>query len=113
MVSDDLTGWGSEGFEFTQGFVASVELVKGNGRLKKNGEQNEESITDGAADKIDQQLRPLYQGLFIETNPIPVKWLATEKGLISSSTLRLPLTTLSARHQADLKTIIDLLEALP
>jgi 4-hydroxy-tetrahydrodipicolinate synthase len=66
-----------------------------------------------AADKIDQQLRPLYQGLFIETNPIPVKWLATEKGLISSSTLRLPLTTLSARHQADLKTIIDLLEALP
>lgn len=66
-----------------------------------------------AADKIDQQLRPLYQGLFIETNPIPVKWLATEKGLISSSTLRLPLTTLSARHQAYLKTIIDLLEALP
>jgi 4-hydroxy-tetrahydrodipicolinate synthase len=65
-----------------------------------------------AADKIDEQLRPLYQGLFIETNPIPVKWLAAEKGLISSSTLRLPLTTLSVRYQVDLKTIIDLLEAL-
>lgn len=65
-----------------------------------------------AADKIDQQLCPLYQGLFIETNPIPVKWLAAEKGLIPSSALRLPLTTLSAEHQAELKPIIDLLEAL-
>ncbi|MFZ0219005.1 MAG: 4-hydroxy-tetrahydrodipicolinate synthase [Candidatus Aquirickettsiella sp.] len=65
-----------------------------------------------AADKLDQQLRPLYQGLFIETNPIPVKWLAAERGLISSPTLRLPLTTLSVGHQADLKPIIDLLEAL-
>ncbi len=65
-----------------------------------------------SADKIDDQLRPLYQGLFIETNPIPVKWLAVQKGLISSSTLRLPLTTLSAEHQTGLKHIIDLLEAL-
>lgn len=66
-----------------------------------------------AAEKIDQQLRPLYQGLCIETNPIPVKWLAEEKGLISSSTLRLPLTTLSTKHQTDLKSIIQLLETLP
>ena len=65
-----------------------------------------------AADKMDQQLRPLYQGLFIETNPIPVKWLAAERGLISSSALRLPLTTLSAGCQANLKHVIDLLEAL-
>ena len=65
-----------------------------------------------AADKIDQQLRPLYQGLFIETNPIPVKWLAAERGLILSSALRLPLTTLSAGCQASLKHVINLLEAL-
>lgn len=65
-----------------------------------------------AADKIDRQLRPLYQDLFIESNPIPVKWLAAEKGLISSPILRLPLTTLSAGKQADLKPTIHLLEAL-
>lgn len=65
-----------------------------------------------AAEKIDRQLHPLYQNLFIETNPIPVKWLAAERGLISFPTLRLPLTTLSAKHQVDLKPIIDLLEAL-
>lgn len=65
-----------------------------------------------AANKLDQQLRPLYQGLFIESNPIPVKWLATERGLISSSALRLPLTTLSAACQASLAPVIHLLEAL-
>ena len=65
-----------------------------------------------AADKIDRKLRPLYQDLFIESNPIPVKWLAAEKGLISSPILRLPLTTLSAGKQAGLKPTIDLLEAL-
>lgn len=65
-----------------------------------------------AAEKIDEQLRPLYKGLFIETNPIPVKWLAAEQGLISAPNVRLPLTILSPEHQADLKPIIDLLEAL-
>ncbi|MEN9916217.1 MAG: 4-hydroxy-tetrahydrodipicolinate synthase [Pseudomonadota bacterium] len=65
-----------------------------------------------AADKLNQQLRPLYQALFVESNPIPVKWLAAEKGLISSPALRLPLTTLSAACQANLTSVIHLLEAL-
>ncbi len=65
-----------------------------------------------AAEKIDQQLRPLYKGLFIETNPIPVKWLAAERGLISTPSVRLPLTKLSLTHQADLRPVLDLLEAL-
>lgn len=65
-----------------------------------------------AAREIDQQLRPLYKGLFIETNPIPVKWLAAERGLISTANVRLPLTRLSLTHQADLRPILDLLEAL-
>jgi 4-hydroxy-tetrahydrodipicolinate synthase len=65
-----------------------------------------------AVEKIDQQLRPLYKGLFIETNPIPVKWLAAERGLISTPSVRLPLTELSLAHQADLRPILDLLEAL-
>lgn len=65
-----------------------------------------------AADKLNQQLRPLYQALFVESNPIPVKWVAAEKGLISSPALRLPLTTLSAACQANLTSVIHLLEAL-
>lgn len=65
-----------------------------------------------AAEKLDQQLRSLYQGLFIESNPIPVKWLAAKRGLISSSTLRLPLTILSTPCQVRLAPVIHLLEAL-
>ena len=64
------------------------------------------------AEEIDQLLRPLYEGLFIETNPIPVKWLAAERDLILTNNVRLPLTKLSLTHQADLRPILDLLEAL-
>ncbi|MES2998130.1 MAG: 4-hydroxy-tetrahydrodipicolinate synthase [Pseudomonadota bacterium] len=71
------------------------------------------------AEEINQQLQPFYKGLFIETNPITVKWLASEfpKGsaekLISTSRVRLPLTTLSAEHQETLKPMLDLLDTLP
>lgn len=44
---------------------------------------------------VHMQLMPLHQKLFIEANPIPVKWALTEMRLIGP-TLRLPLTPLSA-----------------
>ena len=40
-------------------------------------------------------LLPLHSKLFVEANPIPVKWACAELGLIPSG-LRLPLTPLSA-----------------
>jgi 4-hydroxy-tetrahydrodipicolinate synthase len=46
---------------------------------------------------LDAQLAPLNEGLFVETNPIAVKWALARMGLIGG-TLRLPLTELSARH---------------
>ena len=64
------------------------------------------------AEKIDQQLQPLYKSLLVETNPIPLKWLAAERGLIATPSVRLPLTTLSVGCQADLKPILDLLGTL-
>lgn len=63
-----------------------------------------------AAEKIDQQLQPLYESLFIETNPIPVKWLAAACDLIATAGVRLPLTTLSIEHQTALKPILDLVK---
>ena len=39
----------------------------------------------------------LYEALFVESNPIPVKWAVSEMGLISPM-IRLPLTPYSARH---------------
>jgi 4-hydroxy-tetrahydrodipicolinate synthase len=46
----------------------------------------------------NERLMPLHRALFVEPNPIPVKWAAARLGLIGP-TLRLPLTLLSpSRH---------------
>ncbi|KAE9541384.1 4-hydroxy-tetrahydrodipicolinate synthase [Ursidibacter maritimus] len=51
------------------------------------------------AEQINQRLMALHRDLFVEANPIPVKWAAYKMGLISQPTLRLPLTTLSESAQ--------------
>lgn len=48
--------------------------------------------------RINRRLDPLHQALFIESNPIPVKWALREMGLIKDG-IRLPLTWLSPEHQ--------------
>lgn len=50
-----------------------------------------------AAREINNKLICLHSNLFVEANPIPVKWACAELGLIESG-LRLPLTPLSS-HQ--------------
>ncbi|TAN56750.1 MAG: hypothetical protein EPN19_00155, partial [Betaproteobacteria bacterium] len=45
---------------------------------------------------INLRLLPLHQRLFLEANPIPVKWALAEMGLIECG-LRLPLTPLAER----------------
>jgi len=47
------------------------------------------------AAEVDACLADLHRELFIESNPIPVKWALERLGLISGA-LRLPLTTLSS-----------------
>lgn len=47
------------------------------------------------AEAINHRLDPLHKHLFIESNPIPVKWAVEQMGLIPSG-IRLPLTPLSA-----------------
>ena len=52
--------------------------------LMRNGE------TD-AAQLLDETLQPLNTALFIESNPIPVKWAVSQMGLIGPN-MRLPMT---------------------
>lgn len=47
------------------------------------------------ARELNNALLPLHSKLFVEANPIPVKWACAEMGLIQPG-LRLPLTPLSA-----------------
>jgi 4-hydroxy-tetrahydrodipicolinate synthase len=52
-----------------------------------------------AATQIDQRLVALHRNLFVESNPIPVKWAVSRMGLIGG-TLRLPLTELSPQYHS-------------
>jgi 4-hydroxy-tetrahydrodipicolinate synthase len=50
----------------------------------------------GAA-KLDARLAALHRDLFVETNPIPVKWALAQMGLMEGA-LRLPLTELAPAY---------------
>jgi 4-hydroxy-tetrahydrodipicolinate synthase len=46
---------------------------------------------------LDAALQPLHKDLFVEANPIPVKWAVARMGLIGSA-IRLPLVDLTPMH---------------
>ncbi|WP_354625721.1 4-hydroxy-tetrahydrodipicolinate synthase [Psychromonas sp. MME2] len=72
--------------------VAPVEMAQMCAAALKN--QNIE-----LAKQINAQLMPVHNKLFVEANPIPVKWACTELGLIPAADCRLPLTILSEQYQ--------------
>ena len=54
---------------------------------------------DGDAEgarRVDDSLQPLHKALFLESNPIPVKWAVSQLGLMGPG-IRLPLTPLSEK----------------
>jgi 4-hydroxy-tetrahydrodipicolinate synthase len=54
------------------------------------------------AEAINQRLMGLHQKLFVEANPIPVKWAVHTMGLIPPG-IRLPLTPLSEQYHEVVK----------
>lgn len=54
------------------------------------------------ARRINARLFGLHEKLFVEANPIPVKWCVAQMGLIPPS-IRLPLTPLSPVHHETLR----------
>lgn len=59
----------------------------------------------GNADRartINRQLAPLHRALFVESNPIPVKWAVAAMGFIDQDAIRLPLTPLTEGLRAQL-----------
>jgi 4-hydroxy-tetrahydrodipicolinate synthase len=57
--------------------------------------------------EIQFKLLPLHKGLFVEANPIPVKWAMAHMGLCGP-TLRLPMTPLTAANEG---TVLQALRA--
>ena len=57
-------------------------------------------------DRIDAPLRALHEALFVEGNPIPLKWALAELGLIEPG-IRLPLTVLSEAFRPRLRAALN------
>jgi 4-hydroxy-tetrahydrodipicolinate synthase len=60
---------------------------------------------DGKGDEaiaLDDQLQGLNKLLFVESNPIPVKWALGQMGLVGPG-IRLPLTPFSAQYHDDMR----------
>ena len=69
-------------------------------RLAREGKAEE-------AKALDESLQPLNKALFIESNPIPVKWAVSEMGLMESH-IRLPLTPYSEQYHEEMRSAMRL-----
>ncbi|WP_101774581.1 4-hydroxy-tetrahydrodipicolinate synthase [Pasteurella oralis] len=103
LSGDDATGLesmklGGQGVISVTNNVAAAEMAK-MCHLALKGEFDE-------AEVINQRLMALHKDLFVESNPIPVKWAAYRLGLIDTPTLRLPLTTLSESLQPQVENAL-------
>lgn len=61
--------------------------------------------------RLQEQLMPLHELMFVEANPIPVKWALSRMGLISQE-IRLPMTSLSNEHHANMLRALKSLELI-
>jgi len=64
------------------------------------------------ARKINESLIGLHENLFLEANPIPVKWALTEMGKIQSG-IRLPMTVLSDEFHEPLRQAMQAADIVP
>ncbi len=54
------------------------------------------------AKALDETLQPLNDALFVESNPIPVKWAMSQMGLLDGR-MRLPLTEFSGQYHDQMR----------
>ena len=71
-----------------------------------------ETVTAEMVRELNQALMPVHDAMFVEANPIPVKWAAYQMDLCAKG-IRLPMTELSAEHRAQVEKAIALDIALP
>lgn len=58
-----------------------------------------------AARQLNHTVAPLHQQMFVESNPIPVKWALMRMGKIAAG-IRLPLTPLAEQYHADVERVM-------
>ena len=60
----------------------------------------------GAAAEIDNKLAGLHKTLFVEANPVPVKWALAKMGLVEAG-IRLPLMELDAKYHRQMSEALE------
>lgn len=60
---------------------------------------------------LNERLMPLHRSLFLESNPIPVKWALHEMGLIGGG-IRLPLTPLAEQFHEPVRDALRAVEVI-
>ena len=89
---------GGDGVISVTANVAPAKMSKMcNAALEKNLE---------LATQLNNELMLLHENLFVEANPIPVKWAVEQIGLIKKG-IRLPLTELSSSNHENVKIAMD------
>jgi|TARA_Y100000310_G_C20548920_1_gene747036 4-hydroxy-tetrahydrodipicolinate synthase len=63
------------------------------------------------AEEMHSKLLPIFEGLFVETNPVPIKAALAMKGIIKES-YRLPMCEMQAENRGPLKKLLEDLKAL-
>ena len=90
---------GGHGVVTVSGNVAPAQVAR-LCRLASEGKAEE-------AKALDDSLQPLNKALFVESNPIPVKWAVSQMGLIEPN-IRLPLTPYSEQYHEDMRSAMRL-----
>lgn len=96
-TATDLMLMGGDGTISVTANVAPVQLAEVS-RLALAGEAE-------AAYALDSKLAALNEALFLESNPIPVKWALADAGRIEHG-LRLPLTPLAEQYHAAVRAAL-------
>ena len=65
-----------------------------------------EEVTREQVEDLNQQLMPVHDAMFVEANPIPVKWAIHKMGRARQG-IRLPLTVLSSRYHEQVEVAIN------
>ena len=101
LVDDEdfilLSGDDASGLDFMQLGGKGVISVTANVAAREMAQLCELAASGNFAEarRLNQRLMPLHQHLFIEANPIPVKWACKALGMMATDTLRLPMTPLT------------------
>jgi len=95
-----LSGDDATAIDFIAGGAKGVISVTANVAPRRMREACAAALSGdlAAAQAIDADLQALHRDLFVESNPIPVKWAVARMGLIGAA-IRLPLVELSPVHQ--------------